>query len=198
MNKINWIITYLNFWRMLPCWVLFKVNKFKSKCAMDLEEWSNTDPNVQSRSAFLRFSYFMTHCKECRNIFHNRLHRNPMMFAITRMLLPPRKDCFISMPPEKLGGGFHLCHGFATIVSASEIGERCSVYQQVTIGRHNDKNPYIGDDVKIFAGAIVFGDVHIGSGATIGAGAIVNHDIPENAVAVSPAARIVKIDGKRI
>lgn len=198
MDKFNWLITYLNLWRTLPCWVLFRRNKFNEKCLMDLEEWSKENENINKRALFWQFSYWMVHCKECRNIFHNRLHRDPVKFAIARILLPPRKDCFISMPPEKLGGGFHLCHGFATIVSASEIGERCSIYQQVTVGRHNEKNPYIGNDVKIFAGAIVFGDVHIGSGAVIGAGAIVNHDIPENAVAVSPAAKVVKVDGKRI
>ena len=51
----------------------------------------------------------------------------------------------------------------------------------VTLG--NDKEghrPTIGDNVKIFTGATVFGSIHIGNHVTIGAGAVVNMDVPDN------------------
>ena len=73
------------------------------------------------------------------------------------------------------------------------MGKRCRVNQQVTIGHVGLDAPVIGDDVRITAGAIVVGKIHIGNGATIGAGAVVVKDVPENATVVGTAARVVKI-----
>ena len=55
--------------------------------------------------------------------------------------------------------------------------------------------PTIGNNVKICAGAIVIGDVHIGDNSTIGAGAIVLKDVPDNCIVVGNPARIIKRNG---
>ena len=96
------------------------------------------------------------------------------------------------MPPEKIGGGFSLQHGFSTIIAAEEIGENCRVYQQVTIGYNGEYAPTIGDNVVITTGAIVIGDIHVGTGALVGAGAVVTKDIPDNSLAVGVPARVIK------
>ena len=97
------------------------------------------------------------------------------------------------MPPEKIGGGFSLQHGFSTIIAAKEIGTHCHINQQVTIGYVGNDAPIIGDHVLVAAGAIVIGDIHIGNGSRIGAGAVVVHDVPDYATVVGPAAQVVKI-----
>lgn len=193
MDKLRRMLVFLNIWRVFPAYVLFLTNKFRDKCDEDLAQWVHYEAEACQKSKLLRFGYFMVNCKECRNIFLNRLRRNPIMYITVRVLFPPLESCYISMPPEDLGGGFSLQHGFSTIVSAKSMGKRCRVNQQVTIGHVGLDAPEIGDDVRITAGAIVIGKVKIGDGATIGAGAVVVKDVPANATVVGSAARVVKL-----
>ena len=192
MDRIRRFLVILNLWRVFPAYILFLCNKFSVKCDMDLNQWVLYEAEACQKSKLLRFGYFMVNCKECRNIFLNRLRRNPFMYAIVRVLFPPLDSCYVSMPPENLGGAFSLQHGFSTIVSAERMGENCRVNQQVTIGYSGEYAPVIGNNVMITAGAIVIGKVHIGDGAVIGAGAVVVKDVPANAVMVGTAARMVK------
>ncbi len=52
--------------------------------------------------------------------------------------------------------------------------------------------PTIGNDVKIYTGATVFGAVHIGNHVTIGAGTVVFQDVPDGATVVGNPARIIQ------
>ena len=56
----------------------------------------------------------------------------------------------------------------------------------------------VGDNVIIYCGAIVLGDIHIGNNSIIGAGAVVTKDIPANCVVVGNPAGIIKRDGKKV
>lgn len=88
-------------------------------------------------------------------------------------------------------GGFFIRHGFATIVVADEIGKNCCIYQQVTIGYNKDEKPKIGNDVTVYAGAIVVGGIEIGDNAAIGAGAVVTNNVNSDDIVVGcPARRI--------
>jgi len=116
------------------------------------------------------------------------------MYAITRLFFKPLESCYINMPPEKIGGGFSFQHGFSTVVAAKEIGERCCVYQQVTIGYNGEESPIIEDDVTIMAGAIVIGDVTVKNGAKVGAGAVVTKDVPEKSTVIGVPARVLRIE----
>lgn len=92
-----------------------------------------------------------------------------------------------------IGEGLFIQHGFSTIISAKKIGKNCWINQQVTIGFTNKTDsPVIGDNVTIYAGAILIGNITIGDNAVIGAGAIVVDDVPANCVVCSPKAKIVK------
>ncbi|MCU7272572.1 serine acetyltransferase [Escherichia albertii] len=74
------------------------------------------------------------------------------------------------------------------------IGRNCIVYQNVTIGVRNNKHeeyPIIGNDVTIYAGAIVIGKVVIGDNAIIGAGCIVTKDVPAGRIAVGSPMKII-------
>jgi serine O-acetyltransferase len=193
MAKIRKMLVWLNLWRVLPAYLVFCTNKFRDKCAEDLAEWVRYEAEATEKSTMMRLGYFLVNCKECRNIFQNRLRRNPLSYLAMRVLFPPLESCYISMPPEDLGGGFSLQHGFSTIVSAKTMGKRCRVNQQVTIGHVGLEAPVIGDDVRISAGAIVIGGITVGSGSMIGAGSVVVKDVPENATVVGTAARVIKI-----
>lgn len=191
MAKIRWVNTYLNIWRILPAYCCFLCNRFRQKCEEDLQVWVEYFPVVKNKTKLLQFGFLLINQKETRNVFLNRLHRNPVMFAVTRILFTPLESLYINMPPERIGGGFSLQHGFSTIVAAKEIGKNCRIFQQVTVGYNGDDHPVIGDDVTITAGAIVIGDVHVGNNSMIGAGAVVVRDVPENTVVAGVPAKVI-------
>lgn len=78
-----------------------------------------------------------------------------------------------------------------------EIGNNCTIYQNVTIGygkknKETNKNvPIIGDNVKIYSNAVVIGGITIGNNVKIGAGSVVINDVPDNTTVVGNPARIV-------
>ncbi|EKC52372.1 serine O-acetyltransferase [human gut metagenome] len=61
-----------------------------------------------------------------------------------------------------------------------------------TLGNGKGGRPAIGNDVKIYTGATVFGGIHIGNHVTIGAGAVVFQDIPDGATVVGNPGRIIQ------
>ena len=77
------------------------------------------------------------------------------------------------------------------------ISERVTIYQNVTLGAarvgEGEKGlyPKIGNDVVIFAGAKVIGDITIGNGSIIGANAVVTKSVPANSSAVGIPAKII-------
>ena len=79
------------------------------------------------------------------------------------------------------------------------IGERVSIYQNVTLGgaRVGDwqagNYPEVGDDTTIFAGAVIVGAVKIGRNAVIAANAVVTKDVPDYATAAGVPARVIRI-----
>ena len=189
MEKVRWISVYVNFLRILPVYFCWRFNRFHEKCEKDLEAWVMYEPALNERGHFWQLGYLLIYEKACRNILQNRLHRNPLLFAVTRGLFKPLESCYINMPPEKIGGGFSMQHGFSTIVAANEIGENCRIYQQVTVGYRGEFSPVIGDDVTIAAGAIVIGGIRIGNDAIVGAGAVVINDVADKTTVVGVPAR---------
>lgn len=79
----------------------------------------------------------------------------------------------------------------------STIGNKCTIYQHVTIGSINDESsglfgaPNVQDNVLIGAGSKLIGNISIGKNSKIGAGCIVVNDIPENSTAVMHKSRII-------
>ncbi|WP_339367512.1 serine O-acetyltransferase [Thalassoporum mexicanum] len=90
-------------------------------------------------------------------------------------------------------------HPFCVVIGeAVKIGDHVKIFQQVTIGSHGrtglDKQyPKIMDQVILYAGAQVIGDLTVGKHAVVGANAVVLEDVPDYGVAVGIPARIAKI-----
>jgi serine O-acetyltransferase len=96
-----------------------------------------------------------------------------------------------------IGYRFMIWHGFSTIINAKSIGNNCTIYQQVTIGNWNG-TPKIGNNVTIFPGAKVIGNITVGDNVKIGANAVVSKNVPENCTVVGVPAFIVKRNGIRV
>lgn len=74
----------------------------------------------------------------------------------------------------KISNGFHIAHLNGIVVGDKAIiGENFTIYQQVTIGQKDGLYPVIKDNVILYPGSKVIGDIVIGSGAKIGANALV-------------------------
>lgn len=56
------------------------------------------------------------------------------------------------------------------------------VHQNCTIGWNHDGNPIIGNNVKVYAGAVIAGPITIGDNVTIGANCVVLTDVPANSI----------------
>jgi len=97
-----------------------------------------------------------------------------------------------------IGPGLELPHPVGIVIGEGVIiGRNCTIFQQTTIGGKDvgdaEKSVYpsIGDDVVVFAGAKILGNIRVESGSVIGANSVVLKDVAENAVvAGAPATEI--------
>jgi len=101
-----------------------------------------------------------------------------------------------------IGSGFFIPHSQNIVIGEGVfIGNNVTIYNGVTIGAKNrlDNNsvnntnryPKINDNVILFTGSKIIGEIVIGQGAVIGANAVVLNNIPEGKTAVGIPARIL-------
>ncbi|MFU7590457.1 serine O-acetyltransferase [Priestia sp. RMT2NF4] len=92
----------------------------------------------------------------------------------------------------KIDGGVNLHHVNGIVIGDGVvIGRRANIFQQVTIGKKNNAYPYIGNDVTIYPGSKIIGDINIGNNVTVGANSVVNKSVVDNMVVVGiPASEI--------
>lgn len=179
---------------LFPLWLIIKLDKRSQIIIEDLIIWGDRIYYPQKLSNYQLFIRIFTNEKPYRNILYFRLGPKSQLFS---WILRPLNSLYTAMPSENVGSGLFICHGFSTIFGAKSIGKNCSIYQQVTIGWTYD-SPTIGDNVCIFAGAIVLGGITIGDNSEIGAGAVVTKNVPANCSVAGNPARIVKRDGNKV
>lgn len=145
------------------------------------------------RPSFLEFCYLMTFYTMFRNVFYARVgNRNHFYAKFLAVFAHPQPLLDISETAE-IGGGLIVQHGYGTIIDPKKMGENCWVNQGVTIGYTNDTDaPIIGENVTIYAGVKVVGNVTIGDNSIIGANAVVVKDVEENSIMGGVPARLIK------
>ena len=158
--------------RMLPHIALYLLHK--KEIDADLLKVQDRKPTV------LNLIKACTRERSFRNLFYYRMGEYRSVFI--SWLLPPERTMTIWCP--HIGKGAHLEHSYATYLNAESIGDDFYCLQMVTLGNGKGGRPTIGNDVKIYTGATVFGGIHIGNHVTIGAGAVVFQDIPDGATVV--------------
>ena len=98
-------------------------------------------------------------------------------------------------PGAKIGPSFFIDHGTGVVIGeTSIIGENVKLYQGVTLGalsfpknsdgeiiNNKKRHPTILDNVIIYAGATILGDITIGTSAVIGGNVFITRDVPDNA-----------------
>jgi serine O-acetyltransferase len=96
----------------------------------------------------------------------------------------------------KIGGGFYIGHHGNIIVNANTVfGDNCNISPLVTIGRTNRGKlkgvPTFGDLVWIGTGAVIVGNIDIGSNVLIAPNSYVNFNIPSNSIVIGNPAKII-------
>lgn len=92
-----------------------------------------------------------------------------------------------------IGEGLRINHGVGTVVGARcKIGKNCIIHQNCTIGDRNGGRPIIGNNVIIYAGAMLLGNITIGDNSIIGANSVVTKNCPPNSIMVGTPARNIR------
>jgi serine O-acetyltransferase len=99
-------------------------------------------------------------------------------------------------PHTRIGKGLHIGH-FGTVVinGRATLGENCNIAHAVTIGQANRGKltgvPVIGDRVWIGTGAVIVGNISIGSDVLIAPNSYLNGDVPDHSVVAGNPAQIM-------
>ncbi|GAA3641587.1 serine O-acetyltransferase [Flavivirga jejuensis] len=178
---------------LIPHIVLYKRSKNKAHIDKDIERWA-TAKNIKGGKISLLL-HFLAYSSDFRTIFY---YRNHGIISYILNIYCRKEKYFRIDVTTKLEGGILTGHPYSTILNAESIGENFYVNHLVTIGEVNGKRPTIGNNVSIFTGAIVIGDIKIGDNCSIGAGAVVVKDVPDNCVVVGNPGKIVKQNGEKV
>ncbi len=106
-------------------------------------------------------------------------------------------------PGARIGQGVFIDHGMGVVIGeTTEIGNRCLLYQGVTLGgtgkESGKRHPTLEENVVIGAGAKVLGAIKIGANTRIGAGSVVVRDVEANSTVVGIPGRVVHQSGAKI
>ena len=94
----------------------------------------------------------------------------------------------------RIGAGFKLNHAYGIIINPrTVVGNNAYIGHNVTIGSNSPtKYPVIGNNVTIFTGSIIIGDVRIGNNVVIGAGSLVIKDVADNTIVGGNPCKVLK------
>lgn len=140
----------------------------------------------------LRFVFYM------RFIQWLRKKRIPFFHIFINHKLTTQYGSYIGSKVN-IGIGVKFPHPSGIIIGEStKIGQNCTIYQQVTFGGKNigdaqiGNYPIVGDNVIIYAGAKLIGNIIIGDNVIIGANSVVNKSFPSNVAIGGVPAKILK------
>ena len=106
-------------------------------------------------------------------------------------------------PGATIGHGVFIDHGMGVVIGeTAEIGDRCLLYQGVTLGgtgkEHGKRHPTLSNNVVIGAGAKVLGAIDVGANTRVGAGSVVVRDVEADCTVVGIPGRVIHQSGVRI
>lgn len=185
---LQWILLVF----LIPADLLFLFSRNRDVIQADLKRIS--DENPYKSTGLIAFNYLFILDRPFRTIFYYRTKKSIVLRSISKLFFRPLITLEIM---GDIAQGLRISHNYGVIHPLS-AGKNLFVGHGVTIGKGkaNSNNseqiyPIIGDNVSIYANAIVFGGIKIGNNVNIGAGAVVNFDIPDNCTVVGNPARVI-------
>ena len=106
-------------------------------------------------------------------------------------------------PGAQIGRGVFIDHGMGVVIGeTSQIGNRCLLYQGVTLGgtgkEHGKRHPTLEENVVVGAGAKVLGAITVGTNTRIGAGSVVVKNVEADSTVVGIPGRVVHQSGVKV
>lgn len=188
--KLKMILGVLNIPRFLILNILYCTKAYRRRINYDLERYSKL---IGSKPGMLAFNYFLFEEPCFRNIACFRIN-NTLASRIVRALSWAKKDLEIC---GDIGKSLYICHGHGTVIVPNKIGDNFRIFQGATVG-YNMKpgqsihTPTIGNNVTVYANAVVVGNITIGDNVSIGAGAVVTKSVPDNCLVIGNPMRIIE------
>lgn len=92
-----------------------------------------------------------------------------------------------------VGKGLKIYHGDGVYLNCKSIGKNVTVYQSVIFGSNKGDNniPTIQDNVTVYPGSVICGNIILQKGCTVGANSFVNKDVAEGCTVAGNPARIL-------
>ena len=106
-------------------------------------------------------------------------------------------------PAARIGTEFFIDHGSGVVIGeTTEIGDRVTLYQGVTLGgtgfARGKRHPTLEDDVTVGSGAKLLGPVTVGRNAKVGANTVVIEDVPPHTTVVGNPGHPVRVEGRPV
>lgn len=165
----------------------------------DLHRYGSRRAGLMSQGLWVTAAYRLSH--HARYRLHSRL-LEVLPYVFQRVMIA-LTGIQISADAH-IGPGLYIPHGGYIVVGAGRIGRNCNLYQGVTLGLGVDtldnpdftpSVPTLGDDVWVFPGAVIVGDVTVGNDAAVSANSLVVRDVPPGGVVMGVPARLVSRRG---
>lgn len=186
------LFVLLTCWRFVLHWMYYKSadngEVIKEDLLRNIKQFLHKE-----NLSFLNFCELLTFYVMVRNIFYARVaYRHHYYAKVLSVFARPLPLLDISSTAE-IGGGLIVQHGYGTIIAPRKIGKNCWVNQGVTIGYTNDNDcPTLGDNVTVYAGAKILGDIRVGNNVIVAANAVVVKDVEDNCVVGGVPATVIK------
>jgi len=179
----NFIFFVLNIFRFLPHLILFHSHKNKHIIQADMKRAFE----LMERDYMQRFCLiYLLAFPPFRNIFYFRTRPYGSVLSI---IYPQLQSLHIHT--RNIDEGLAIIHGTAAEIGAESIGKNCTIFHLVSIGGTKHGAPIIGDNVTIYAGAIIIGKITIGNNVVIGANATVFMNVPDNCTVLPGTSKIM-------
>ena len=162
----------------------------KKELEQDLKFFMESDPAADSEQEIL-LAYPGFKAISAYRIAHE-LHKLGYSLAARMMTEEAHSKTGIDIhPAAQLASPLFIDHGTGIVVGETTIsGKNLKLYQSVTLGALSLKcgsklkgckrHPTIGENVVIYAGASILGDISIGNNVTIGSNVFITESIPDN------------------
>ena len=167
-----------------------KLPELKKALKGDLKFFMESDPAVDSeREVLLAYpGYKAISSYRIAHIIHG------LGYSLPARLITEGAHSYTGIdihPAAQLASPLFIDHGTGIVIGETTIsGKNLKLYQGVTLGALSLKcgsklkgckrHPTIGENVIIYAGASILGDITIGNNVTIGSNVFITESIPDN------------------